>query len=660
MWKPTLLLGIVVTVWLLVKHVGVAQVSNNPRDKGYEQPSWEVVHGFRPKTPLYAAVKGDGKLVVVGSGDGLLLLSEDGSPKNLKEQNSSTYLSLFGVAFGGRRFVAVGDDGTIISSPDGKTWTLHHKNPWCQGGSACYSAFHDIAYGAGRFVSVSTRGQVMVSEDGFNWVEAGYVYLRGPDDSIYNFRVYSLLHDGRSFVAFGEPWPAPKESVVVGYSLDGVSWRTQNLPFIMRVAKAVHAEGKYVVVGDEGKVLFSEGGANWTMRKLDTESRLVDVAYGAGVFVALSSDGTVFRSENGTRWSKTGSISDNSLLQTSLLDSVSFSGLAYVDGEFLALTSSGSILASEDGIDWALAYPPLHEISKERRTGPPNFVGVAPFRRGFVALDYENVLWFSREGSSWEILYRLPFEEQVEGIASGNDTLLILDEKGNLYASKNGTQWNRYRSPCREEDKWNRLTYTSKWGFVIYGRCGVFASKDGVSWSRMVEKLPPGELSSFPIFFSTPFFVCDGYLIAVSQNKSDVNRLWVSENGKEWRLTNLPDNSHLDLHPGIPPFPKALACGKGTLALVGSSGFLYVSKNGVAWSKVDIDTNTYFTDVIHTGNEFIAVGAKGAIYTSPEGLSWTKEPSGTGRSLYGVTHRDGTAIAIGPWGLVLASKRNKY
>jgi photosystem II stability/assembly factor-like uncharacterized protein len=656
MWKPTLLLGIVVTVWLLVKHAGVAQASNNPRDKGYEQPSWEVVHGFHPRTPLYAAAKGDGKLVVVGRGDGLLLLSEDGSPKNLKEQNSSTYLPLFGVAFGGGRFVAVGDNGVIISSPDGKTWTLHHQNLWCWGGSGCYSAFYDVAYGAGRFVTVSTKGEVMVSGDGFNWVEAGVVYLRGHDDSIYNFRVYSLLHDGRRFVAFGEPWFAPEESVVVGYSLDGVSWRTQNLPFIMRVAKAVYAKGKYVVVGDEGKVLFSEGGANWTMRKLDTESDLVGVAYGAGVFVALSSDGTVFRSENGTRWSKTGSISDNTLLWSSLLDSVSFSGLAYVDGEFLALTSSGSILASEDGIDWALAYPPLHEISKEKRTGPSSFIGVVPFRRGFVALDGENALWFSREGSSCEILHYLPFKERVEGIASGNDTLLILEEKGNLYVSKNGTQWNKYRGPCREDER-IALTYTSKWGFVIYGQCGVFASKDGVSWSRMVEKLPPGELS-----WSIPFFVCDGYLIAASENKKgDVARFWVSENGKEWKMTNLPsiDYLRLDGYPGIPPLPTALACGKGTLALVGSTGFLYASKNGVTWSKVNIDRNTRFTDVIHTGNEFIAVGAKGAIYSSPEGLSWTKEPSGTSRSLYGVTHRDGTAIAIGPWGLVLASKRNK-
>jgi photosystem II stability/assembly factor-like uncharacterized protein len=497
----------------------------------------------------------------------------------------------------------------------------------------------------------------MVSEDGFNWVEAGYVYIRDHNDSTDNFRVYSLLHDGRRFVAFGKAWPAALEKfVVVGYSLDGVSWRTQNLPFSMEVAKAVHAEGKYVVVGDEGKVLFSEGGANWTMRKLDTESRLVGVAYGAGVFVVLSSDGTVFRSENGTRWSKTGSIADSSLLRTGFLDQVSFSGLSYVDGEFLALTSSGSILTSEDGLDWALAYPPLHEMSKEQRTGPPNFVGVVPFRKGFVALDYEDVLWFSREGSSWEILHHLPFKEEVEGIASGNDTLLILDEKGNLYASKNGTQWNRYQGPCREEDTRKTLTYTSKWGFVIYGGCGVFASKDGVSWSRIVEKLPPGELS-----WSISFFVCDSYLIAVSENKNLVARFWVSENGKEWKITNLPpiDYDRLNGYPGIPPLPTALACGKGTLALVGSTGFLYASKNGVTWSKVNIDRSAHFTDVIHTGSEFIAVGAKGAIYSSPEGLSWTKEPSGTSRSLYGITHRDGTAIAFRPWGLVLASKRNK-
>jgi hypothetical protein len=255
MWKTTLLLGIVVTVWLLVKHAGVAQVSNNPRDKGYEQPSWEVVHGFRPKTSLNAVAKGDGKLVVVGSEDGLVLLSEDGSPKNLKEQNSSTDQFLFGVAFGGGRFVAVGDNGVIISSSDGKTWTLHHENPWCQGGPLCYSVFEDIAYGAGRFVTVSTKGGVMVSEDGFNWVEAGYVYLRDHDD-IYNFRVYSLLHDGRRFVAFGKRRFLPEEPVVVGYSLDGVSWRTQDLPFAMMEGKAVYAKGKYVVVGDKGKVLL--------------------------------------------------------------------------------------------------------------------------------------------------------------------------------------------------------------------------------------------------------------------------------------------------------------------------------------------------------------------------------------------------------------------
>lgn len=184
MWKPALLMGIVVAAWLLVKPTGATQEFSSLRDKGHKQSSWEAVHGFRPKTPLYAVAKGNGKLVVVGNGDGLLLLSEDSSPRNLEEQNSSTYLSLHGVAFGKGRFVAVGDDGAIISSSDGKTWTLHHRNPWCGGGSACYSAFYDIAYGAGRFVTVSSKGQVMVSEDGFNWIEAGVVYSRG-----HNFRV---------------------------------------------------------------------------------------------------------------------------------------------------------------------------------------------------------------------------------------------------------------------------------------------------------------------------------------------------------------------------------------------------------------------------------------------------------------------------------------
>jgi len=647
MWKPTLLTGIVLTAWLLIKSTGDAQGADSLRDKGHKQPAWDTVHGFHPKVPLYAAAMGNGKLVVVGGGDGLLLFSEDGSPKGLKEQNSSTYLDLYGVAFGENRFVAVGDNGVIVSSSDGKTWTPHHENPWCGGGSLCYSAFYDIAYGAGRFVAISSKGQIMVSEDGFNWIEAGVVYSRG-----HNFRVYSLLHDGKRFAAFGEEWPAPEESVVVGYSLDGVSWRIQNLPFAMRVSKAVYAEGKYVVVGDEGKVLLSEGGANWIMHKLDTGSDLVGVAHGAGAFIALSKDGAVFRSENGIRWSRTGFIGHNTLLQT---DSESlFSGLTYANGEFLALTATGSILVSGDGIDWALAYPPLHEISKKQYAQPSSFVKVVPFREGFAALDWDNFLWFSKDGSSWKILGDLSSEKPADDMTSSNDTLLVLDEEGNVYTSKDGAKWNKYRSPCKEGGS---VTYTSKWGFVIYGRCGVFTSKDGASWLRITVKLPE-QLSPRG---RTPFFLCDGYLIVISETKDNVERFWVSENGKDWKLTNLPTIDHFSLmgHPGTPPFPRALACGKGTLALVGSAGFFYTSKNGVFWSKVNTDGNTHFTNVTHTGSEFIAVGLKGAIYSSPEGLFWTKEPSGTSRTLYGVAHRNGTAIAIGPWGTVLASKRSR-
>jgi hypothetical protein len=65
---------------------------------------------------------------------------------NWTRRTSGTSDWLFGVTYGNGLFVAVGWDGTILTSPDGVNWTARTS-----GTSNCLSG---VTYGNGLFVAV--------------------------------------------------------------------------------------------------------------------------------------------------------------------------------------------------------------------------------------------------------------------------------------------------------------------------------------------------------------------------------------------------------------------------------------------------------------------------------------------------------------------------
>jgi hypothetical protein len=62
---------------------------------------------------------------------------------------------LTGVAYGNNTFVAVGDDGTILTSPDGVSWTARTSET----GYGLYG----VTYGNGTFVAVGWYGTILTS-----------------------------------------------------------------------------------------------------------------------------------------------------------------------------------------------------------------------------------------------------------------------------------------------------------------------------------------------------------------------------------------------------------------------------------------------------------------------------------------------------------------
>jgi len=90
---------------------------------------------------------------------GLFSLSDGGDWKQTYANNEEKILD---VAYGNGTFVAVGEKGLVVTSPNGLTWSEEHLGSGYD--------FNAVVYGDGSFVAVGDHGLVAVSTDGSNWL----------------------------------------------------------------------------------------------------------------------------------------------------------------------------------------------------------------------------------------------------------------------------------------------------------------------------------------------------------------------------------------------------------------------------------------------------------------------------------------------------------
>ena len=157
-------------------------------------------------------------------------------------------VDLLGVAWSGTRFVAVGEDATVLTSEDGHAWVSTAE-------PVPGMVLHDVSWGNGTFVAVggSTSDPqiplVRLSRDGHSWNEGTFVPAEPLDQ--YFFQV--VWGSGR-WVATGHArWSSP----------DGETW--SSVPFDYSPSRNVGLGwngAQFVCAGvDYG---FSADGLNWT------------------------------------------------------------------------------------------------------------------------------------------------------------------------------------------------------------------------------------------------------------------------------------------------------------------------------------------------------------------------------------------------------------
>jgi probable HAF family extracellular repeat protein len=130
-------------------------------------------------------------------------------------RSSNTTSSLNAVTFGNGLFVAVGNNGVIVTSPTGAVWTSRV--------SGTTDRLPAIAFGSGRFVATRANRDIpgLTSPDGINWTPVTITNSIGAPTDTGAFEV--IAFGGGRFMAAGSTNPAATELMK---SVDGISFQS--------------------------------------------------------------------------------------------------------------------------------------------------------------------------------------------------------------------------------------------------------------------------------------------------------------------------------------------------------------------------------------------------------------------------------------------------
>jgi photosystem II stability/assembly factor-like uncharacterized protein len=229
---------------------------------------------------------------------------------------------LSAVMFSGSQFIALGTDGSILTSADGNTWILS-TNPVPSGGTAG-PRMNSIAFGvvsnATIYVAVGDGGNIFTSPDLVTWTAAA-----SPTGN----NLYNVSFPNGSFVATGA-------SGTLLTSTDAGTWTVvQNLPTSSALSGATFGAGSYAVVGDAGTILTSADLTTWTLTPPPLTQDLRAIRYGTR-FVAVGQAGNVAYSDDAITWSL-----------SSVPGLPDLASIIFTPGMYLAVGASGANAVSK-------------------------------------------------------------------------------------------------------------------------------------------------------------------------------------------------------------------------------------------------------------------------------------------------------------------------
>lgn len=277
--------------------------------------------GLAPDWKYYAAVW-DGSGYVVSGPTGLTTesYSTNGATYWYTETNSiRTWL--WQVTHTPSNYLAVGDFGTILTSPNGINWDLELTPD---------AATNTVLLGAGGstnlFLIAGTQGTVLWATNTFLW----NVLTPRPTTN----DLQGVGYNGQQFILCGG-------NGTILTSPNGTNWTPRATPTTAFLMSVDAFPGGLVAAGDQGVILTSADSTNWVRQASGTTNWLSHVRYLNGLLMAVGANGTLLTSTNGTNWAALATGTTNWL-----------NAIDYASGAWFIAGNQGTMLISTNATTW--------------------------------------------------------------------------------------------------------------------------------------------------------------------------------------------------------------------------------------------------------------------------------------------------------------------
>ncbi|MFV2057824.1 MAG: YCF48-related protein, partial [Thiohalomonadales bacterium] len=483
-------------------------------------------------------------------------------------------------------FVAVGHNGTILSSSNGISWTNRDVPKQAE-------EFFSVLWGNGIFVAVA-KETIYSSVNGIVWNSV--VKGAAPDEDEYTKGIW----DGSQFVVAGS---RNSSAMLINTSPDGKAWLQSTPVGEKRLFDIAYDGTRYVAIGLDAvnRIVNSIDLKSWQKVSLPEDQTLFAIAWGNNLFVAVGVGGALLTSSNGLDW----------VTQTSGT-SATINNIEWHGNEFVAVGVNGLVLVGDaTGTTWT-----------QTSITPISLKGNGVNGTEHIVVGDKGKIFRSRDASIWQESSSGIIENFNDVIWTGTEFIAVADQ-GIIAISDNGIDW--IFRPSLAGQKISGVATNASTGISTHIAVGangtVYRSVD----ARTAWTLTPIDNNGTAMLDDLRKVVWvekTSQFIAIGNNGLIMN----SGDGTTWTIQASGENVEL----------IDIAVRDDFVVIVGkdldiNNAVVKTSRDGVLWQTQIIASDNpirSLTSIAWSGNEFLAT-TKSAfdLLRSKDGLTWSSELS---------------------------------
>jgi len=314
------------------------------------------------------------------------------------------------------------------------------------------------------------------------------------------------------------------------YTLDTILQDQLFSPLDVDVTSIVWDGSKYFAPANTptySDITNSTNGTTWIFNKLSNQPiGLSDIVYADSKYVVSSQNNVtpILVSTDGLVWTTTGLESG-----TVVIDNTSLNSIAYFNGLYVAV--GDNIVSSTDAYTWLERYRftnmVLYGVSAITINNFDGFiaVGLGP-DYSVIPTITQSVILKSLDGITWTNITPSASAETLYGVASGNNTIVVVGNNGTIFTSINGSNWNDISTGTANL---RDTAYSASLAiFAIVGESGYIATSDGSTWT-VITPVTTENLNS--VIWNNDL----GEFIVTGNN----NVILSSTDGTVWTISNI-------------------------------------------------------------------------------------------------------------------------